>query len=168
MCLDPKRQDCTIYFGSPYINSVAGIIILDYYHISCGSDPRYRRCRGDLAVAMAQFFANVHVFIVDVNETSLQAGKDFAEQVMGRVQANRQTNWYCDDFAHFASHYNLYNHNNHIPTFGFDVVVAWHACGDLSDYALEFATQIHASFIICPCCCTKRYIDGFEAQWIGD
>jgi hypothetical protein len=132
--------------------------------------------RGDLAVAMAQSFANVHVTIVDVNETSLQAGKDFAEQVMGKVLADRQTSWYCDDFAHFVvssdQSFNTNNNTNNNKDINFktefDVVVAWHACGDLSDYALEYATRMHASFIICPCCYTKRYIDGFQAQWIGD
>jgi SAM-dependent methyltransferase len=119
--------------------------------------------RGDLAVAMAQSFPNVHVTVVDVNETSLEAGKDFAERVMGTQQADHQTSWHCADFAHFATEQLQQSSDRH-----FDLVVAWHACGDLSDYALEFATKTHASFIICPCCYTKRYIDGFEAQWIGD
>ncbi|KAG7344577.1 methyltransferase domain containing protein [Nitzschia inconspicua] len=121
--------------------------------------------RGDLAVAMAQSFSNVHVTVVDVNETSLEAGKQFAEKVMGKAQADRQTSWYCSDFANFVSdHIQQQQKQRH----RFDVVVAWHACGDLSDYASEFATRTNASFIICPCCYTKRYIEGFQAKWIGN
>ena len=40
----------------------------------------------------------------------------------------------------------------------FDIVIAWHACGDLSDYALEYSIRTKAQFIINPCCYTKRYM----------
>ena len=38
-----------------------------------------------------------------------------------------------------------------------DLVVALHACGDLSDLALAFAHLVGAAFVINPCCYTKRY-----------
>jgi hypothetical protein len=46
-----------------------------------------------------------------------------------------------------------------------DLVVALHACGDLSDLALAFAQQLRCSFVICPCCYTKRYIHSFSPSW---
>jgi Methyltransferase domain len=44
-------------------------------------------------------------------------------------------------------------------------VVALHACGDLSDLALDFASRAGADFMVCPCCYTKRYIPHFEPAW---
>ncbi|KAL3915910.1 MAG: hypothetical protein SGILL_005425 [Bacillariaceae sp.] len=121
--------------------------------------------RGDLAVAMAQAFPNLHVTVVDVNESSLRAGKSFAEHTMGQKLADEQTTFHCADFVSFAK--DMAEKCSKTMN-AFDVVVAWHACGDLSDFALEFAIDISASFIICPCCFTKRYIEGFEPKWIGD
>jgi hypothetical protein len=129
--------------------------------------------RGDLAVAMAQGFSNVHVTVVDINESSLKAGKAYAERILGTDDADNRVDFHCANFANFVQdelHQNvqLDNVDDGEDHKRFDVVIAWHACGDLSDYALEFAVRINASFVICPCCYTKRYIHGFEPRWIGD
>jgi hypothetical protein len=121
--------------------------------------------RGDLAVAMAQAFPDIQVTVVDLNESSLQAGKAFAEQMMGKVDADDRTAFVCADFASFARDLLQSPEKEGKP---FDIVIAWHACGDLSDFALEFAMETDASFIICPCCFTKRYINEFTPKWIED
>ncbi|CAB9503327.1 S-transferase C-terminal domain-containing protein [Seminavis robusta] len=113
--------------------------------------------RGDLAVAVALAFPQAHVTVVDSNESSLLAGRSYAQQSLG-LSADKKTSFVCADFATYAAQE---NHN-------FDVIVAWHACGDLSDCALQFALSCQANFVICPCCYTKRYITGFEPCWIRD
>ena len=154
---------------------------------SSGSDSfRFRHVldvgggRGDLATAIATAFPDVHVTVVDRNESSLQAGKTYAQQLLGLQQNGNSKNrmsFYCADFAAFARDYphdaaQVDNDNDTDTTSTtvspppIDAVVALHACGDLSDLALQFASQIQAAFVICPCCYTKRYIDQYEPSWI--
>ena len=45
-------------------------------------------------------------------------------------------------------------------------MVALHACGDLSDAALQYAVDHNCPFCICPCCYTKRYIGNFVPPYI--
>jgi len=71
----------------------------------------------------------------------------------------------CADFQAFIHKYSAMENSNskeNIPFF--DVVVALHACGDLSDLALQFAHQIGAKFVICPCCYSKRFFN-VEPTW---
>ena len=118
--------------------------------------------RGDLATAIALALEGAHVTVVDFNQSSLQAGKTFAQQLS--LNEDRMT-FQCADFAVFCKGYTakVNSHNDKPPI---DAVVALHACGDLSDLALQFASQQRATFVICPCCYTKRYIANFEPCWI--
>ena len=123
--------------------------------------------RGDLAVAVAEAFPNVRVTVVDLNESSLEGGRAYYQSRKPSDEINDRVLFVCGDFAEYAKT----GGENGTPKH-FDVVTAWHACGDLSDYALEFAVkecEANASaFVICPCCYTKRYIESFEPKWIGD
>mmetsp|Transcript_15540 Transcript_15540/g.32241 ORF Transcript_15540/g.32241 Transcript_15540/m.32241 type:complete len:833 (-) Transcript_15540:1015-3513(-) len=152
--------------------------------------------RGDIAVAVAEAFPDVRVTVVDTNESSLVGGKAYYEsrkrwwQEQLREQQSQEHEqsrgnddrvlFVCGDFAEYArgsldndndtTNDDNNDRNNDRKQRRFDVVVAWHACGDLSDYALEFAvTGDNANaFVICPCCYTKRYIRGFTPGWTGD
>ena len=108
--------------------------------------------RGDLAVAVALAFPHVDtVTIVDVNERSLRAAAEYAEAagVADRVRTVLQ------DFRTYE------------PTNEVDLVCGLHACGDLTDLAIDFARRMRCSFVLCPCCYTKRYIDDFVPPWCG-
>jgi hypothetical protein len=139
--------------------------------------------RGDLAVAVAEAFSDVRVTVVDLNESSLEGGRAYYQSRKPANETEERVVFVCGDFAEYArggfsSEDGLHNENTNNDTNAtlkprkFDAVVAWHACGDLSDYALEFAvrdTGANANaFVICPCCYTKRYIASFEPKWIGD
>ena len=106
--------------------------------------------RGDLAVRIALEFSHTTVTIVDVNERSLQAAKEYAEAmgVACRVRTLAQ------DFTTFDED-------------DVDLVCGLHACGDLSDLAIHFAQRKRCNFMLCPCCYTKRYIQGFTPKWCG-
>jgi hypothetical protein len=109
--------------------------------------------RGDLATRIALAFSSLHVTVVDKNESSLQAGRDYANTL---GVADRM-NFVSGDFADFQNRV--------------DLVVALHACGDLSDLAVQFAQDQGCDFVVCPCCYTKRYIENFTPGWcqiIGD
>jgi hypothetical protein len=93
--------------------------------------------RGDLSRVLAQHFPAAHITIVDVNESSLIAGRELCADYLDRMQFIHQ------DFATF-------------PMQKFDLVVALHACGGLSDRALQYAAANQAAFVVCPCCYTKR------------
>ena len=139
--------------------------------------------RCDLASALALGFPNCIVTVVDKNETSLMAGKEFCEKLgcasrmnfvsgdMGQIVAamNQDTsssngvfpsssNSDLNDFLGCLS-----GIDTRWPKV--DLVVALHACGDLSDLALSFANQLQVPFVVCPCCYTKRYISNFTPIW---
>eukprot|EP00934_Nitzschia_sp_Nitz4_P001074 Nitzschia sp. Nitz4//scaffold2_size372955//332373//333647//NITZ4_000471-RA/size372955-processed-gene-0.457-mRNA-1//1//CDS//3329546922//1074//frame0 len=101
--------------------------------------------RGDLAIALAVAFPATKVTVVDLNQKSLDAGRRFADQcgVADRMD------WVCEDFVSYVIES---SGEAHPPV---DMVVALHACGNLSDLALDFAVQKNASFLISPCCYSK-------------
>jgi Methyltransferase domain len=93
--------------------------------------------RGDLSRVLAEYFTAARITIVDVNESSLIAGRESCGDFLNRMAFVHQ------DFACF-------------PIQKFDLVVALHACGGLSDRALQYAEASQAAFVVCPCCYTKR------------
>lgn len=113
--------------------------------------------RGDLAVQIAINFPEAYVIIVDSNESSVLAGKEFA----AKCNVEDQIEFCCMDFSEYAQKYEAEGENN------VDFVVALHACGDLSDMALSFASSHNCKFIICPCCYPKRYLAPFVPHWHG-
>jgi Methyltransferase domain len=92
--------------------------------------------RGDLAVQLARRWA--HITVVDRN--SLTACQDWAVQ-----QDVPLTLRQVDFFAFMEK-----SDQEH-----WDCVVAWHACGDLTDAALFYAQHHASAWIICPCCYNK-------------
>lgn len=105
--------------------------------------------RGDLAIALAIGLGpETQVTVVDMKESSLDAGRRFAEQ----CGVASQMEWICSDFSSYISREPSFGSGMEQP---FDVVVALHACGNLSDMAMDFAVNQNASFLICPCCYSK-------------
>lgn len=105
--------------------------------------------RGDLAIALAVGLGpETQVTVVDMNESSLEAGRGFAEQ----CGVASQMEWICSDFSSFISRESPFGSRIEQPV---DMVVALHACGNLSDMAMDFAVRQNASFLICPCCYSK-------------
>ena len=129
--------------------------------------------RGDLAMAIAQAFPDVHVTIVDQNQSSLLAGREYYASMLRQQQTEQPGNMHfvCANFEDFCKDYKSpkngkdeeHSDQNDIPNI--DMVVALHACGDLSDLALVFAQQFNAQFLVCPCCYTKRYLKTITAPW---
>jgi len=120
--------------------------------------------RGDLAVDLASSLEKCSVTVVDVNESSLEAGRAYAE----RLGVSSKTRFIYADFADY--HRDPHAFQSGIPTSPpVNLVTALHACGDLSDLAVEHAKTLSCAFLVCPCCYTKRYITekgfGFEPGW---
>ena len=104
--------------------------------------------RGDLAVHIASTFG-VKVTVVDTCESSLQAGK------LAASKHKLHINFVNVDFSIAADKLPL----------DIDFVVALHACGGLSDAALDFASQRQIPFMICPCCHLKNQDLEPSAGW---
>lgn len=100
--------------------------------------------RGDLAISVAQAFPDCHVSVVDLNQTSLEAGEAFAQ----KQGVGDRMHWICRDFNDFTAQDN--------PSLRpIDLVIALHACGDLSDLALRIGIDQKAAVAVCPCCYSK-------------
>ncbi|CAK9081412.1 unnamed protein product [Durusdinium trenchii] len=102
--------------------------------------------RGDLAIHIASTFDGVKVTVVDSNESSLKVGQAAASKRHIDIR-------FCNmDFATAAEQ---------LPA-DIDFVVALHACGGLSDAALNFASCRQIPFMVCPCCHLKH--EGLEPR----
>ena len=112
--------------------------------------------RGDLAVQIAINFPHAYMIVVDCNESSIAAGKEYATKcnVEDRIEFVHR------DFSDYYAEYVDKDGSDRV-----DIVVALHACGDLSDMALSFAQQNGCNFVICPCCYPKRYLAPFKPFW---
>ena len=121
-------------------------------------------------MALAQAFwswNSVQITLVDCNASSLTAARQYAEQVLGVDDSDD-----CDDTIHrinrkihfVEADFGAYRRDaTHPPP---TLVVALHACGDLSDAALDYAVDHRCAFCICPCCYTKRYIANFVPPYL--
>jgi hypothetical protein len=112
--------------------------------------------RGDLSIALAMH-VSAKVTVVEKNESSLLAGREHAKN----LGCGDKMTFVHADFFDFVQVFEVSKDD----TPPIDLVVALHACGDLSDLALAFAQQLRCSFVICPCCYTKRYIHSFSPSW---
>lgn len=123
--------------------------------------------RGDLATALAITFPKSLITLVDLNESSLQAAREYA----GQLGLQDRMYFVHADFSVFAKDPDTFYETSagsgqQQPPPPINVVVALHACGDLSDLALAFAQRLSCPFVVCPCCYTKRYItNGFYPAW---
>lgn len=126
--------------------------------------------RGDLATALARAFPTTMITVVDVNEPSLEAGKEYAQS----IGCGDQINFVLADMVEYAEEQVAAANDDDEddsssptnPHPRIDLVVALHACGDLSDYAMTFASRINAAFVVCPCCYAKRKIPDFVPAWV--
>jgi SAM-dependent methyltransferase len=114
--------------------------------------------RGDLATAIALEFPNALVTVIDRNAQSLQAGREYSQKVLGRDNNNNNNNirFVEADFLSFTR-----NNKDARP----DVVVALHACGDLTDAVLDYVWVEQIPFLICPCCYNKKLVGSFVPAW---
>lgn len=115
--------------------------------------------RGDLAMAVAAYFANhdddhdqdesssnpdksAHITVIDINPTSLEAGKDRAaaaglSSYMSFVLCDLSDSQQIQDLT---------------STRTFDLVFGLHCCGGLAEAAVELALTSQASFCVSTCC----------------
>ena len=107
--------------------------------------------RGDLATAIALEFPSAHVTVIDRNAHSLQAGRVYSTKVLGQSNMNH-IQFVQVDFLSF-----MLNKDEDAMVRP-DVVVALHACGDLTDAVLDYARMEQIQFLICPCCYNKKLI----------
>lgn len=114
--------------------------------------------RGDLAVAIATSFPEMRGVVVDSNERSVAAGREYA----ARRGVGDRVEFLCTHFADYVERYDAGLDAGRV-----DLVVALHACGDLSDAALAFAASRGCDFVVCPCCYPKRYLAPFVPSWHG-
>lgn len=112
--------------------------------------------RGDLSTALAVAFPTSQMTVVDLNQPSLDAGKEYAQS----IGCGDRINFVLADMVDFAQQQQAKNSPN------IDLVVALHACGDLSDFAISFAIKVDATFVVCPCCYAKRKIPDFVPKWV--
>jgi len=97
--------------------------------------------RGDLALGLATALGeSVRVTVLDVNESSLAAGRDRAS-VAGL--ANMQ--FHLCDVQEFAT-------SNGGDDNEIDLVFGLHCCGGLTEAALELAARTSAAFAVASCC----------------
>jgi hypothetical protein len=108
--------------------------------------------RGDLATALALALPTSRLTVVDLNQPSLDAG---------RVYAHARG---CGDRIDFV-YADMVEYADQESPPKIDLVVALHACGDLSDLAMSFAHKLGAAFVVCPCCYSKRKITKFVPGW---
>jgi Methyltransferase domain len=104
--------------------------------------------------------AKTIISMVDRNASSVAAGRAAADAWNQRSDAatvaDTRLHFIAADIADYAADPQRYYNPDHPPPV--DLVVALHACGNLSDVALDYATQRQCSFLICPCCYTKRFL----------
>ncbi len=113
--------------------------------------------RGDLAVHIAINYPNAYLIVVDCNESSIAAGREYAI----KCNVEHRIEFVYRNFSDYYAEYRTKGGGSNKV----DVVVALHACGDLSDMALSFAQQNDCDFVICPCCYPKRYLTPFKPFW---
>ena len=120
--------------------------------------------RGDLALGVAQTFEKrVRVSVLDVNVSSLEAGRE-------RAMASGLTNisfYECDieDKMAVARCCNADPATADAKSTAIDVVFGLHCCGGLSEAAMELAVSNGAAFAICSCCfCSNPHLASLSAQ----
>jgi hypothetical protein len=121
-----------------------------------------------------------HVTVIDRNKRSLQIGEQYAKYIFHTLLSldyKRYLSFQCCDFIsdyvlrHGCKGVNSTDESPSLILFNpsptFDLIIALHACGDLTDAALYYATNTctsqdpkkrtnrRPSFILCPCCYNK-------------
>jgi hypothetical protein len=146
------------------------------------------RSRSSTCESNAMFIpTQFHITVVDKNQQSLRIGEQYSKHIFQSLLGldyRTFLKFRCCDFITEYIHTPIstaaianppMTHNiNHIKLQNlspvhesFDLIVALHACGDLTDAALYFATNVcfqsassrePPSFILCPCCYNKSCI----------
>ncbi|KEP62609.1 UNVERIFIED_CONTAM: methyltransferase domain-containing protein [Hammondia hammondi] len=122
-------------------------------HVSTPGSPRLgskekgirNRCldigggRGDLGFALATYFPQLHVTVLDINATSLAAAR---QRAVDAGISNME--FICEDF----SRYELSSDTI--------LIVGLHSCGGLADCILSRAEALGVSFLVSTCCFCKH------------
>jgi hypothetical protein len=117
--------------------------------------------RGDLACSIAKQL-NAKVSVMDINETSLSAGIEFAK----KSNVENKMNFIYQDFNYIIN--NIDNDLNELDKDklnnskklieNVDCIVGFHTCGILTDMLLEYVTLNQSNsidFLLVPCCYLK-------------
>ena len=121
--------------------------------------------RGDLALAVVAFFNHetnhkVHVTVLDVNESSLKAGKERAEA----AKLSRYLSFVLCDLADSAQVQQFRS-----KTTQYDLVFGLHCCGGVAEAAVELALTCHASFCVSTCCfCSNHHLASLTRHAISE
>lgn len=89
---------------------------------------------GHISLVLAWLFPNTHVTLIDRNEVSLA------------LATKRRTELGLTNMAIVCSDVQLWKPDH------FDIGVAIHACGALSDIIMEKCIEMKASYVMAPCC----------------
>ncbi|KAL1524813.1 hypothetical protein AB1Y20_019693 [Prymnesium parvum] len=102
--------------------------------------------KADLGLLLAAALPRVHVVCADNNQSALASARS-------RAAAAKLTNvsFYQGDLSRQSASVDMGGDTAQI-----DLVVALHACGGLSDVALDLAALHHASALVCSCCYNKH------------
>ena len=145
--------------------------------------------RGDLSILLAYTLAvlrsqpstihsykirvpdHFHITVVDRNQASLHIGEQYAKYIFHTLLDLDYRTFLTFQCCDFIENYISKTILPATPTPNkplsaqptFDLVMALHACGDLTDAALHFATHVcyqrsanrRPSFLLCPCCYNK-------------
>nr|PIL97823.1 methyltransferase domain-containing protein [Toxoplasma gondii COUG] len=95
--------------------------------------------RGDLGFALATYFPQFHVTVLDINATSLAAAR---QRAVDAGISNME--FICEDF----SRYELSSDTI--------LIVGLHSCGGLADCILSRAVALGVSFLVSTCCFCKH------------
>lgn len=123
--------------------------------------------RGDLAVAIAKEMkrqnTSSRVTVVDMNAQSLRGGEEYAAS----VGVSDRISFVESDLATYLE--DVQKRKGCDRSRLREVVVALHACGDLSDMALQHAKKSCECFVVVPCCFSKflqpKWWGGWGGMW---
>ena len=101
--------------------------------------------RGDLALAVTARFPGVRTTVIDVNESSLAAGRARAAEL---GLQDRIHFWAADALALAES--------GALARADADLFFGLHTCGGLSDAVIALAVSVARPFLIVPCCYNKN------------
>ena len=110
--------------------------------------------RGDLALAVAAYFADsprkAHISVLDINQPSLEAGKERAKE----ANLDSCMSFVLCDLAD-TEHVQKFKSENSKC----DLVFGLHCCGGVAEATVDFALTCRASFCVSTCCyCSNSHL----------
>ena len=148
--------------------------IFSYKHSITGSNFKHAvdigGGRGDLALAVAVCFPNLYITVIDINQSSLDAGKYRAQQLnltnirfihgdvrnvynlLSQPWEKLQFSQSLSPMSTSADEVTSSNMEYYPP----DLFIGLHTCGLLTDWIMYLISYYSASCIVCPCCFCKH------------